>query len=82
MFDLEGRAHLENTLGGRNGHLFRRIVHLSMMIFPILYYWHGEQISETLSKVINLEFSREDLVTFILVLIIIIELIRLFFEIS
>ncbi len=82
MFDLEGRAHLENTLGGRNGHLFRRIVHLSMMIFPILYYWHGEQISETLSKVINLEFSREDLVTFILVLIIIIELIRLFFGIT
>ena len=82
MFDLEGRAHLENTLGGKNGHIFRRVVHLSMMIFPILYYWHGNQIAEIISKGINLDVSRESLVTFILVLIVFLELVRLFFGIT
>ena len=82
MFDVEGRAHLENTLGGTKGHIFRRVVHLSMMIFPFLYYWHGNQIAEILSDSLNMELSREKFVTFILFFIIFAELIRLFFGIT
>jgi len=82
LFDLEGRAHLENTLGGKKGHIFRRFVHLSMMIFPILYYWHGNQIAEIISNGINMNISRESLVTFILLFIVVFELIRLFFGIT
>ena len=82
MFDVEGRAHLENTLGGKKGHIFRRVVHLSMMIFPFLYYWHGDQIADILSDSLNMELSREKFVTVILFFIIFVELIRLFFGIT
>ena len=82
MFDVEGRAHLENTLGGKKGHIFRRVVHLSMMIFPFLYYWHGDQIADILSDSLKIELSREKFVTFILFFIIFVELIRLFFGIT
>jgi len=82
VFDVEGRAHLENTLGGKKGHIFRRVVHLSMMIFPFLYYWHGDQIADILSDSLKIELSREKFVTFILFFIIFVELIRLFFGIT
>jgi len=82
VFDLEGRAHLENTLGGTKGHIFRRVVHISMMIFPFLYYWHGTQIADTFSEILNITLSREGFVTFILFFIVVAELIRLFFGIT
>ena len=34
--------HVPASVGGISGHLFRRIVHVGMVIFPLLYYfWEG-----------------------------------------
>ena len=38
--------HVPASVGGLSGHLFRRIVHIAMMIIPFLYYWKGTNISE------------------------------------
>ena len=38
--------HVKHSVGGMGGHLFRRAVHLAMAILPLIYYWHGEHISD------------------------------------
>lgn len=38
--------HVPASVGGLRGHLFRRLVHIGMMIIPFLYYWNGSEISE------------------------------------
>ena len=82
MINSAGRAHLENTIGGKNGHIFRRLIHLSMIVFPFVYYWYGNQISEHLTTVFEREISRESVVTFLLIFIVIAELGRLFLGIT
>jgi len=82
MFNSLGRAHVENTIGGRRGHVLRRITHLSMMILPFIYYWYGNQIAEQVTKIIEIETSREGVVLIALSLLVIIEVIRLFFGIA
>ena len=82
MFNSLGRAHVENTIGGRRGHVLRRITHLSMIILPFIYYWHGNQIAELVTEIIEIETSREGVVLIALSLLVIIEAIRLFFGIA
>ena len=82
MFNSLGRAHVENTIGGRRGHVLRRITHLSMMILPFIYYWYGNQIAEQVTKIIEIETSREGVVLIALSFLVIIEVIRLFFGIA
>ena len=82
MINSAGRAHLENTIGGKNGHIFRRLIHVSMLVFPFVYYWYGNQISEHLTTVFEREISRESVVTFLLIFIVIVELGRLFLGIT
>ncbi|MAK04503.1 MAG: hypothetical protein CMA03_01270 [Euryarchaeota archaeon] len=82
MINSAGRAHLENTIGGKNGHIFRRLIHVSMLVFPFVYYWYGNQISEYLTTVFEREISREFIVTFLLIFIVIAELGRLFLGIT
>ena len=82
MFNSLGRAHVENTIGGRRGHVLRRITHLSMIILPFIYYWYGNQIAEQVTKIIEIETSREGVVLIALSLLVIIEVIRLFFGIA
>ena len=82
MINSAGRAHLENTIGGKNGHIFRRLIHLSMIVFPFVYYWYGNQISEYLTTVFEREISRESVVTFLLIFIVIVEFGRLFLGIT
>ena len=82
MFNSLGRAHVENTIGGTRGHVLRRITHLSMIILPFIYYWHGNQIAELVTEIIEIETSREGVVLIALSLLVIIEVIRLFFGIA
>jgi hypothetical protein len=77
LFNVEGRAHLENTIGGKGGHIFRRSIHVGMIIFPIIYYWFGEQIAESISNLFGTVLSREKIVVFLLIFIFIAEIIRL-----
>ena len=82
MFNLEGRAHLENTIGGKKGHVFRRFIHVSMMIFPIIYYWYGSDIADFLSEFFDLVITREKIIVTLLILIVMAELGRLFFGLT
>lgn len=38
--------HVKHSVGGRKGHIFRRIFHISMIAIPWLYYTHGEAIGD------------------------------------
>ncbi|MBJ23536.1 MAG: hypothetical protein CMB64_02585 [Euryarchaeota archaeon] len=82
MLDEPKRAYLENTIGGTKGHLLRRAFHISMIIFPFLYYWYGHQIAESTSNVINFLDTRENFVFMILIMIILLESIRLLLGIA
>ena len=82
MFNSLGRAHVENTIGGIRGHVLRRITHLSMIILPFIYYWYGNQIAEQVTKITEIETSREGVVLIALSLLVIIEVIRLFLGIA
>ena len=37
--------HVPHSIGGLSGHLFRRFIHLAMVIIPIIYYWEADSIS-------------------------------------
>ena len=37
--------HVPHSVGGIWGHLFRRLIHLGMLIIPIIYYWEGASVS-------------------------------------
>ena len=37
--------HVPHSVGGLSGHLFRRFIHLAMVIIPIIYYWEGDAVS-------------------------------------
>tara|TARA_B100001179_G_C18421850_1_gene330649 strand:+ start:23 stop:664 length:642 start_codon:yes stop_codon:yes gene_type:complete len=41
--------HVKHSVGGRKGHIFRRIFHISMIAIPWLYYTHGEAIGDLAS---------------------------------
>ena len=42
--------HVKHSIGGRGGHIFRRCFHVGMIIFPWLYFEHGEAIAEPFSQ--------------------------------
>jgi len=42
---------VEHSVGGFNGHLFRRLFHLSMSLIPLIYFEYGEKIADS----VNLE---------------------------
>ena len=37
--------HVPHSVGGLSGHLFRRFIHLAMVIIPIIYYWEADFVS-------------------------------------
>ena len=41
--------HVKHSVGGRGGHMFRRLFHISMALIPWIYYVHGEVIGDWLS---------------------------------
>ena len=82
MLNFEGRAHLENTVGGAKGHIFRRFIHIGMIIFPVIYFWYGMQISEVLENLLEMSITREKILMFVLILFFVVEVTRLSFGIT
>ena len=41
--------HVKHSVGGRSGHIFRRLFHMSMAAIPWAYYVHGESIADLVS---------------------------------
>ena len=64
------------SIGGLKGHLFRRFIHLSMVVLPFGYYLYGHDISDWFSE-FGLDISREQLVSVMIFIVIIGEAIRL-----
>lgn len=62
---------VEQSVGGIGGHVFRRSFHLSMVVLPLVYYWHGHSLSE----MINL--SRDQLTALLVMGVLLAEFIRL-----
>jgi len=51
MSEIEYEAdHVKHSIGGHGGHIFRRCIHVGMIIFPWLYFEHGESIAEPFSQ--------------------------------
>ncbi|MDE0708355.1 MAG: hypothetical protein OSB33_05335 [Candidatus Poseidoniales archaeon] len=51
MSDIEYEAdHVKHSVGGLGGHIFRRFFHVGMVIFPWLYFEHGESIADIFSQ--------------------------------
>ena len=51
MEDFEYEAdHVKHSIGGRGGHIFRRFFHVGMVVFPWLYFEHGEAIADVFSQ--------------------------------
>ena len=71
-FDID---HVEHSVGGFGGHAFRRLTHLSMAVIPILYYTRGEEIAGVFS------LRPDEFVSYVFLMILIIEAIRLRFGI-
>lgn len=71
-FDID---HVEHSVGGFGGHAFRRLTHVSMAAIPILYYTRGEEIAGVFS------LNPDAFVSYVFLLILIIEAIRLRFGI-
>jgi len=67
--------HVNHSVGGAGGHLFRRLLHISMAVIPVLYYTMGEDISSIIS------ISPTQMVILICFIILSLEAIRLKFEI-
>ena len=54
QFDADAKIeydgdHVKHSVGGKGGHIFRRLFHISMALLPWIYYVHGEMIGELLS---------------------------------
>ena len=71
-FDID---HVEHSVGGFGGHAFRRLTHVSMAAIPILYYTRGEEIADVFS------LNPDGFVSYVFLLILIVEAIRLRFGI-
>ena len=67
--------HAKHSVGGMNGHIFRRFTHVIMCLIPILYYTKGDQLSDFFSLEPN------QFVTYCLIILIFLEIIRLYFGI-
>ena len=66
--------HVPASVGGISGHLFRRFVHVGMVIFPLLYYfWDGLDYWTDFI----FSFNPKQFVSFVAFLLVIIEAIRL-----
>jgi len=68
---VEKTDPVDTSVGGVQGHLLRRSVHLSMILIPWAYYWHGESIADELS------LSKEKVLSIVMFAIILAESVRL-----
>ncbi len=61
------------VIGGTGGHWLRRCLHFGIAIVPYLYYWQGNNIANFI------DLSRELIIGNIVVLILVLEVLRLWF---
>ena len=67
--------HINQSVGGVKGHIFRRLFHVSLAAVPVVYYSYGPD------AVVALSVDLLDLVSYIFLAILVMEIIRLKFRI-
>lgn len=67
---------VQTSVGGVSGHLLRRSIHLSMVLIPWAYYWHGDSLADSLST------SKERLLSIAVIALVLVEIIRLKFGLT
>jgi len=65
--------HAARTVGSWYGHLFRRLIHVSMLVIPLIYYAYGESIARFL------HLTTTSLLLFVLVIAFFSEFLRISF---
>jgi hypothetical protein len=70
------------SVGGLKGHLFRRFIHLAMVVLPLGYYLYGYEITYSLSDFLSMNITREQVVSVIILIVLIAEALRLKFAIT
>ena len=68
--------HINHSVGGLKGHILRRLIHVSMVFVPIIYYTYGAD------KTVSQSVSLLGLAGYIVLAILMIEIIRLKFRIT
>lgn len=48
--DDAGHDHARHSVGGRWGHLARRVFHVGMVAIPWAWYWHADGVEEALGQ--------------------------------
>lgn len=59
--------HVPASVGGLRGHIFRRLIHIAMIIIPFLYYWNGTNISNFFFELEPKQFVSVVAFTFLLI---------------
>ncbi len=70
------------SIGGLKGHLFRRFIHLAMVVLPLGYYVYGDEITDSLSEFLSMKITREQVVSVVILIVLIAEALRLKFGIT
>ena len=70
------------SIGGLKGHLFRRFIHLAMVVLPLGYYVYGDEITDSLSEFLSMKINREQVVSVVILIVLIAEALRLKFGIT
>ena len=73
---------IDLSVGGLKGHLFRRFIHLAMVVLPLGYYLYGYEIADSLSEFLSMNMTREKVVSLIVLIVLIAEGLRLKFGIT
>jgi hypothetical protein len=72
---MEGMVEMTNpveqSVGGMGGHIFRRAIHIAMVLIPVLYYWYADSIAE------KINFDKEQVASLVVFTLLIIEAGRL-----
>ena len=51
------RAGVAESIGGTTGYLLRRSVHVSMVLLPWAYYWHGDSLAMGANSLLDLGWT-------------------------
>ncbi|MBT4406367.1 MAG: hypothetical protein HOC79_00645 [Euryarchaeota archaeon] len=72
---MEGMVEMTNpveqSVGGIGGHIFRRVIHIAMVLIPVVYYWYADPIAE------NIIFDKEQIASIVVITLLVVEAGRL-----
>lgn len=72
---MEGMVEMTNpvdqSVGGLGGHIFRRTIHIAMILIPFIYYWYADELGQKIT------IDKEKIASLVVISLIIVEAGRL-----